>query len=555
MGTRTLRELRDPSSSPCRSKLSRAKRPVGGRLGAGVLRVVTEPCWHPSDGDSLQCSEHLPASPEAAPAELDDLPELQEARDHRLPSTSFHLDSYISHYENPLNVAAERSWDPADKNDSHKLQWPTAGEIESLSVNNCLAEFANIATGPQSPLLQNMESCKWLTYPTHLTVTSQNLHSYARPPPGPLPQPDCSPPLLPFIKDLDVEVESEACLLDHSPCEEDKPSWSQSWPPTVWHCFLSGSLLALHESSSAWWSVEDVGRLTEEANEHRRACAQLKQVLRFTDFGLRLMSLQEVLYNGLSLLQLCFTVCSPSRPRLVARCPIDHPFFVQSKGWSSFQPSLTVMKYGLPCREIENGDVCLPPSHPEAHNPDDSGVFDALKSFDFTPVDSAAVFVLSSMARQRRASQCGGAPDMLPNQSMQPTTLTPGTPITPTTPTTPTRNKRPMNAFMLFAKRYRVEYTHMYPGKDNRAISVMLGDRWKRMRYEEKSVYEQEAKALAMEQKRLNPDCWKRKRTNSVGFCHEHFHRKLFLCTFQQTGNPLYITHTDQKNCVVCTLC
>lgn len=25
-----------------------------------------------------------------------------------------------------------------------------------------------------------------------------------------------------------------------------------------------------------------------------------------------------------------------------------------------------------------------------------------------------------------------------------------------------------MNAFMLFAKKYRVEYTQMYPGKDNR---------------------------------------------------------------------------------------
>lgn len=29
-------------------------------------------------------------------------------------------------------------------------------------------------------------------------------------------------------------------------------------------------------------------------------------------------------------------------------------------------------------------------------------------------------------------------------------------------------------------------------------------------------MYTMEAKALAEEQKRLNPDCWKRKRTNSV---------------------------------------
>ena len=34
----------------------------------------------------------------------------------------------------------------------------------------------------------------------------------------------------------------------------------------------------------------------------------------------------------------------------------------------------------------------------------------------------------------------------------------------------PTKCKRPMNAFMLFAKKYRVEYTQMYPGKDNRCV-------------------------------------------------------------------------------------
>lgn len=50
-----------------------------------------------------------------------------------------------------------------------------------------------------------------------------------------------------------------------------------------------------------------------------------------------------------------------------------------------------------------------------------------------------------------------------------------------------------------------------------RAISVLLGERWKKMRSEERRVFTVEAKALADEQKRINPDCWKRKRTNSVG--------------------------------------
>lgn len=97
-------------------------------------------------------------------------------------------------------------------------------------------------------------------------------------------------------------------------------------------------------------------------------------------------------------------------------------------------------------------------------------------SYDFTPLDSSAVYVLSSMARQRRTSlSSGGAvsPDCdklerssspLSSASKSNRGHTSGT----ASGATPTKCKRPMNAFMLFAKKYRVEYTQMYPGKDNR---------------------------------------------------------------------------------------
>lgn len=97
-------------------------------------------------------------------------------------------------------------------------------------------------------------------------------------------------------------------------------------------------------------------------------------------------------------------------------------------------------------------------------------------SYDFTPLDSSAVYLLSSMARQRRTSlSSGGAvsPDCdklersgSPHLSMSKSSRghTSGT----ASGATPTKCKRPMNAFMLFAKKYRVEYTQMYPGKDNR---------------------------------------------------------------------------------------
>lgn len=98
------------------------------------------------------------------------------------------------------------------------------------------------------------------------------------------------------------------------------------------------------------------------------------------------------------------------------------------------------------------------------------------RSYDFTPLDSSAVYVLSSMARQRRTSlSSGGAisPDcdkLERSSSPQSSTSKPnrGHASGTASGATPTKCKRPMNAFMLFAKKYRVEYTQMYPGKDNR---------------------------------------------------------------------------------------
>lgn len=107
-------------------------------------------------------------------------------------------------------------------------------------------------------------------------------------------------------------------------------------------------------------------------------------------------------------------------------------------------------------------------------------VLSSSRSYDFTPLDSSAVYLLSSMARQRRTSlSSGGAvsPDCdklersaSPHSSMSKSSRghTSGT----ASGATPTKCKRPMNAFMLFAKKYRVEYTQMYPGKDNRYHST-----------------------------------------------------------------------------------
>jgi len=72
-----------------------------------------------------------------------------------------------------------------------------------------------------------------------------------------------------------------------------------------------------------------------------------------------------------------------------------------------------------------------------------------------------------------------------------------------------------MNGFMLFAKKFRLELIQQHPGKDNRAISVLLGEAWKSLAVEDRELYSGKAKVLADEQKKLYPDCWKRKRSLS----------------------------------------
>ncbi|XP_061418854.1 HMG box-containing protein 1 isoform X2 [Lethenteron reissneri] len=540
----------------------RLKRPVAGRASkanpsANMLqevRVVPESgtksrskSVSDSSYEMLRCDECLsPCSPnvechrtEEFGVEYDDLPELQEARESRTVSAAFPLDSGVSHCEIVTTASEIAHCFIARSSSSLSQGMHPSVTITECFVNNasgpCLAkavhgpdsvaqpcgsggsgtnwltELANIATGPQSPLLQSTSMCR--SQPVS-HVSSQNLHSYARPPPLTLHHLS-TPARRHSVKMEQSGEDPEPGLISISPrssiSDDDELGWSHTWPTTAWHCFLKETKVIFHVGPKAeWQSVEEVARQEEagrlNGKPHCQRAGRAKLILNYGVDGLTLISREEFISSGQSLMRLSFDPGKHDQPKLTADCFLDHPFFVKKKGWASFHPSLTVIKYGIPCSDMEVRDVCLPPDHPLAQSSADSGVFDAFKSFDFTPMDSSAVYVLSSMARQRCASLGGHSSGSGAAAGA----------TAPATPNTPMRNKRPMNAFMLFAKRFRVEYTKMYPGKDNRAVSVMLGERWKRMKPEEKLVYELEAKALADEQKHLNPDCWKRKRTNST---------------------------------------
>lgn len=465
-----------------------------------------------SDG-LLFCEERLLPTSDSH-MEYDDLPALQEVRGEcRAAVPVYQVEVGVSHLERE----------------------ETSRTHTGLPDTRWLTQLAHIATGPQSPLLQEPPRPS----PLHIFGTSCGLHSYARPPPS---SPSPSPSPLTRSKGLlsppagrgrgrrrtRKSSESKSAVSTRVSLSDDEDmGWSHSWPPTAWHCFLKGTRLRFHAGprSAEWQDVENLGPgvLEDSADEDKAGSLKVYGL-----DGLCLTQHSEVVSSDQSVLQLTFDPGAFGHTPLTAQCPLDHPFYVKHKGWSSFYPSLTVVHYGIPCYEVERGDVFLPPGHRDAVRTDASLVFATFRSYDFTPLDSSAVYVLSSMARRRRTSQSSGgavSPDRdVPQadaQSPGPSHSTRQQPIkSPQSSSQPassnaTRCKRPMNAFMLFAKRFRVEYTQMHPGKDNRAISVLLGERWKKLRGEERKVFTTEAKALADQQKILNPDCWKRKRTNS----------------------------------------
>lgn len=455
--------------------------------------------------DLLCFEEGLPASPgfpnSDSYVEYDDLPDLQEVPEEVEPKV-FQLDMGVSHQERHAHTQAP---------DTH---W--------------LTQLAVIATGPQSPLLQDRPNSS--SSPVCPSGPGGNLHSYARPPPS-VPSRALSPPRGQCRERRRNRKSSEcgsAVSTKSSLSDDEDMGWSFSWPPTVWHCFLKGTHLRFHCGPNVeWQDVEDLDSAEEDATEEERSTS-LKS---YGSEGLQLVEHSEIVLSGQTVLQLTFDPGVFGHTPLTARCQLDHPFYVKDKGWTSFYPSLTVVHHGIPCHELEMGALCLPPGHRDAKYADNSLVCEKIRSYDFTPLDYSAVYVLSSMARRRRTSQSSSGA-VSPDRRLSKDRSSPSHPDAPPRKTaktqsasaaaaaggssaTPTKCKRPMNAFMLFAKKFRVEYTQMYPGKDNRAISVLLGERWKKMRTEERRVFTVEAKALADEQKRINPDCWKRKRTNS----------------------------------------
>ncbi|XP_034244788.1 HMG box-containing protein 1-like isoform X2 [Thrips palmi] len=301
--------------------------------------------------------------------------------------------------------------------------------------------------------------------------------------------------------------------------------WRLPWPYPVWHCFQMGTLLRFSINNS------DIVLRAEEVNQ----CNELQY---YTPERVGPLLVQSISPKDTGVVDITFSCVAPGLSadiKLVATCYSHHTFLVMEKGWSAVSPELVLRQYGIQCQLLESGDCCpQPPKVPAVSSP---GICEKFKRFSFSPEELGSPLPTPSSlllsppntptmksqhsqhAYQKATNQASQSSKAAKSKQKAGNCQTTEKPPRASTkiPLDPDRPKRPMNAFMLFAKQHRLKLIRMHPGKDNRFVSVILGEAWRQLPADEKEVFIAEAKALSSERKRLNPDCWKRRKTQPPG--------------------------------------
>lgn len=119
------------------------------------------------------------------------------------------------------------------------------------------------------------------------------------------------------------------------------------------HCYTRGSMIQLADGTIR--RVEDIktedflacdktsSELTVEGSTVVRIESRLKS--QAEDRG------QETVFLTLAV--------GRRKDTFTVETPVDHPFFVYYKGWSSCSPDRSRLKYGLDCRRLQEGDNCI----------------------------------------------------------------------------------------------------------------------------------------------------------------------------------------------------
>ncbi|ESN93449.1 hypothetical protein HELRODRAFT_144645, partial [Helobdella robusta] len=110
--------------------------------------------------------------------------------------------------------------------------------------------------------------------------------------------------------------------------------------------FLNGSIIAV--ANGTLKKVEDL--TTEDFIESANLSHDLK--INVSEV------VQMVPITERDTVQLSFTV-GPQKIQVTVESTLEHPFFVFNRGWSSYNPTQTLIRYKLKCCQLNIGDLCI----------------------------------------------------------------------------------------------------------------------------------------------------------------------------------------------------
>jgi hypothetical protein len=140
---------------------------------------------------------------------------------------------------------------------------------------------------------------------------------------------------------------------ENSICDNHYLSPNENSAPNVEHnhlqypiYFQKGSIIQL--GSGKVKPVEEMSTqdFIESASRSPDLCADCSEVVKMED---KIKSFSVLL---------SFSVGRNKVP-VTVEAPLEHPFFVFHKGWSSCSPDRSLIRYGLKCRKLKVGDICV----------------------------------------------------------------------------------------------------------------------------------------------------------------------------------------------------
>ncbi|XP_072305060.1 uncharacterized protein [Eucyclogobius newberryi] len=150
---------------------------------------------------------------------------------------------------------------------------------------------------------------------------------------------------LPHHKDQQRDSEPER-RRDRIRARDSSPDCTHSSPPALLPHFTKGSLIELAGGR--------LKRVEELRTEDFLRSADTSPDLHLSTCKVLLISPSSI--HGFSHLQVHLT---DRNTQELLKVLVEYPFFVRDRGWSSCCPQKTLQFYGLSCRQLSEGDVCL----------------------------------------------------------------------------------------------------------------------------------------------------------------------------------------------------